>query len=199
MLTRLQGRCYCQQGPDLSKTVHTLGVYYISVDLYKVAEAFASQLSARHTYLPGNQFSVVWSHKIFGLTNRFTIKFALDVLKDDLSSYYGTPFVSASFGTDPLRGVLTASNGDVLDARMRFHNYNVANAETSSTSFLPSAVLNWQPTPNLSISDEGYDFHARRSYWTNTLWCWPRDSLCNEARMPAAIHSSAFRINGVSS
>jgi iron complex outermembrane recepter protein len=96
----------------------------------------------------------------------FTIKFALDVLKDDLSKYYGTPFVSASFGSDPLRGVLTASSGDVLDARMRFRNYNVTDAETSSTSYLPSAVLNWQPTPSLSITDEFYFFHARRR-WEN--------------------------------
>jgi iron complex outermembrane receptor protein len=106
-------------------------------------------------------------------SDKFTAKLALDALRDDLSKYYGTPFVSPSFGTHPLTGVLTVLatnplNGDntVLDSRMRFHNYNVANAQTSSTSFLPSAVLNWQPTANLSIKDEVYYFHAER-HWEN--------------------------------
>lgn len=106
-------------------------------------------------------------------SDKFTAKIALDALRDDLSKYYGTPFVAPSFGTHPLTGVLTvlATNplnggNTVLDARMRFHNYNVSNAETSSTSFLPSAVLNWQPTANLSIRDEVYYFHAER-HWEN--------------------------------
>ena len=100
------------------------------------------------------------------LNNKFDIKFALDVLRDDLSNYYGTPFVSPSFGTDPLKGVLTASNGDVLDARMRYHDFNVDDALTHSVSYMPNANLHWQPSPNLSISDEVYYFHARRK-WEN--------------------------------
>ena len=132
--------------------------------------AFRSDLSyyASDGYVPGSNpdalnftGSLLWKPQ----TN-FTFQLALDVLKDDLSNYYGTPFVSPSFGTDPLKGVLIASNGDVLDARMRFRNYNVADAQTSSTSYLPSAVLTWQATPNLSIRDEFYYFHADRR-WEN--------------------------------
>ena len=139
--------------------------------------AFRSDLSyyASDGYVSGSNpdalnytGSLLWKPR-----TSFTLKFALDALRDHLSSYYGTPFVSPSFGTDPLRGVLTVVstspfNGPntVLDARMRFHNYDVANAETGSTSYLPRAVLNWQPTPNLSISDNFYYFHADRR-WEN--------------------------------
>lgn len=102
-----------------------------------------------------------------------SVKLAADVLKDDLPSYYGTPFVSPSFGTDPLKGVFAIVapnpiNGDntVLDARMRYKNYNVADPQKSSTSYLPSASITWTPIPNLIISNEYYYYHARRS-WEN--------------------------------
>jgi iron complex outermembrane recepter protein len=132
--------------------------------------AFRGDLSyyASDGYVPGSNpdalnftGSLLWKR-----TDKFTAKLALDILKDNLSNYYGTPFVSPSFGTDPLKGVLIASNGNVLDARMRFNDYDVSNAVTSSTSFLPDLVLNWQPTPNVSIENEAYYFHSER-HWEN--------------------------------
>jgi iron complex outermembrane recepter protein len=98
--------------------------------------------------------------------NNFDVKIGADILRDDLSRYYGTPLVPASFGTDPLKGVLDVGDGYVIDSRMRFNNYNVSNAEAHSTSYLPSATLHWQPAENVSITDEVYYFHARRE-WEN--------------------------------
>jgi iron complex outermembrane receptor protein len=132
--------------------------------------AFRSDISyyASDGYVPGSNpdalnitGSVLWKPE-----KSFDIKFATDILRDDLSRYYGTPLVPGSFGTDPLKGVLVSSTGDVLDARMRFKNYNVADALAHSTSYLPSATLEWQPSPNISVTNEVYYFHARRK-WEN--------------------------------
>jgi len=100
------------------------------------------------------------------VTRNLDVKLSLDIQTDKMSSYYGTPLVPASFGTDPLKGVLDSSLGEVLDARMRYNNYNVSNPEDTSTSYLPSATVTWQPTPNVTVSDEYYYFNARRN-WEN--------------------------------
>ena len=105
--------------------------------------------------------SLLWK-----IRDNLSMRLALDVLKDDLSSYYGTPFVSSTFGTDPLRGVLKNSKGLVLDARMRFNNYNVSNNVLRSASYQPSATFYWQPSANLSITDQFHYYHAERR-WEN--------------------------------
>jgi iron complex outermembrane recepter protein len=103
---------------------------------------------------------------LWKICDNLSIKVALDAMKDNLSTYYGTPFISAAFGIDPLRGVLRTKDGTVLDARMRFKNYNVSNPDTSSISYQPSATIYWQPLSNLSITNSTYFYHAHR-YWQN--------------------------------
>lgn len=104
--------------------------------------------------------SLVWKPR-----DNINLKFAADILRDDLSNYYGTPFVPASFGTDPIKGLLVAGN-EVIDARMRYNNYNVDGAVDHSNSYMPNATLTWQISPNVTISDQAYYFHARRR-WEN--------------------------------
>jgi len=101
-------------------------------------------------------------------TPRKTLTFllALDVMKDDLTSYYGTPYVSAAFGTDPLKGVLSSTTGQVIDARMRYNNYNTIDSVHNSSTYQPSLTITWQPTPNLTITDQAYYYHAARN-WRN--------------------------------
>ena len=103
---------------------------------------------------------------LWKVTQNLNVKLSLDIESDVTPSYYGTPLVPASFGTDPIKGVIDSSVGDVLDARMRYNNYNVANPEDSSTSYLPSATITWQATPNVTVSNEFYYFNAHRS-WEN--------------------------------
>lgn len=105
--------------------------------------------------------SLLWK-----IRDNLSVRLALDVLKDDLSSYYGTPFVSGTFGADSLRGVLLNSKGLVLDARMRFNNYNVSDNVLHSASYQPSVTLDWQPTANLNVTDQAYYYHAER-HWEN--------------------------------
>ncbi len=95
-----------------------------------------------------------------------SVLLALDVLKDDLPSYYGTPYVSATFASDPLRGVLTSTTGQVIDARMRYNNYNTADSVHSSSSYQPNLTLTWQPSPQLTLSNQTYYYHAERT-WRN--------------------------------
>jgi iron complex outermembrane receptor protein len=103
---------------------------------------------------------------LWKVSDRLNVRLSTDMEKDDVSSYYGTPLVPASFGTDPLKGVIESKAGKVLDARMRYNNYNVANSQRSSTSYLPSATVTWQPTPNVTVTNAYYYYHARRS-WEN--------------------------------
>jgi iron complex outermembrane receptor protein len=105
--------------------------------------------------------SLLWK-----IRDNLSMRMSLDAIKDDLSSYYGTPFVPGSFGTDPIKGVLQTSNGTVLDARMRYKNYNVSDAELGSTSYQPAVTFTWQPTTNINITEQGYYYHATRS-WEN--------------------------------
>jgi len=94
------------------------------------------------------------------------VRLSLDAIRDNLSSYYGTPFVPGSFGANPIKGVLQTSNGTVLDARMRYKNYNVSDAQLSSASYQPTLTFTWQPTTNVSITEQAYYYHAGRS-WEN--------------------------------
>ncbi len=91
---------------------------------------------------------------------------ALDVLKDKLPSYYGTPLVTTAFATSPLTGVISNNLGFALDSRMRFNNYNVGDALLESSSYQPSLTINWQPTSKLTISNRTYYYHAARN-WMN--------------------------------
>ena len=91
---------------------------------------------------------------------------ALDVLKDKLPSYYGTPMVTTAFATSPLNGVISNNIGLALDARMRFNNYNVGDAVLNSSSYQPSLTIIWQPTPALTITNQTYYYHAARN-WMN--------------------------------
>jgi iron complex outermembrane receptor protein len=105
--------------------------------------------------------SLLWK-----VRDNLAVRLSLDAIKDNLSTYYGTPFVSGTFGTDPIKGVLQTSDGTVLDARMRYKNYNVADAQLSSASYQPTLTFTWQPTTKVSITEQAYYYHAGRS-WEN--------------------------------
>ena len=99
-------------------------------------------------------------------TDAFSLEFNMDYLKDNLSPYYGTPLVPASFGTDPIKGILSTPDGQVVDKRTRYISYNVADHRTHSTQIWPRLVLNWQPNDWITISNNAYYFHANRQ-WIN--------------------------------
>ncbi len=103
---------------------------------------------------------------LYAPSKKLNFLLALDVLKDKLPSYYGTPMVTTAFATSPLHGVISNNLGFALDSRMRFNNYNVGDAMLASSSYQPSLTINWQPTPKLTITNQTYYYHAARN-WMN--------------------------------
>jgi iron complex outermembrane recepter protein len=114
---------------------------------------------------PSNSFNFTGS-VLIRPTDNLTIKIGLDVVTDQLSSYYGTPLIPASAARSPLSGVITSTTGLAIDNAMRFNNYNVAGAELSTTSVMPSVVVTWKPTDTITITDMAYYYHAERR-WQN--------------------------------
>lgn len=103
---------------------------------------------------------------LYAPSRKLSFLLALDVLKDKLPSYYGTPLVTTFFATSPLSGVISNNLGVALDSRMRFNNYNVGDALLNSSSYQPSLTINWQPTTALTVSNQTYYYHAARN-WMN--------------------------------
>ncbi|MEH3035554.1 MAG: TonB-dependent receptor [Sphingomonas adhaesiva] len=95
-----------------------------------------------------------------------SVELSVDYLQDNLSNYFGTPLVPASFGTDPIRGILSSSKGLVVDARTRFVNYNVSDSRAHSWQVWPRLVVNWSPSDSVTLSNTAYYFHAERQ-WIN--------------------------------
>lgn len=103
---------------------------------------------------------------LFRPSSSLSVELSVDYLRDNLSTYYGTPLVPATFAAEPIRGILAASNGNVIDRRTRFTNYNVADNRAHSSQFWPRFVVSWSPSDALTLSNTAYYFHAERQ-WIN--------------------------------
>jgi iron complex outermembrane receptor protein len=103
---------------------------------------------------------------VYHPTDSLSVELNVDYLKDNLTTYYGTPLVPASFATDPIRGIIQTADGQVIDRRMRFTNYNVGDNRASSWQVWPRLVVNWSPSDALTITNTAYAFHAERK-WIN--------------------------------
>lgn len=99
-------------------------------------------------------------------SDRLSVELSVDLLVDNLSNYFGTPLVPASFARDPIGGLLRTDNGYVVDDAMRKVNYNISDGRIHSWQVWPRMAVNWKPTDNLTISDTAYYFHAERQ-WIN--------------------------------
>ncbi|WP_231621763.1 TonB-dependent receptor [Sphingomonas sp. 37zxx] len=98
--------------------------------------------------------------------DNLSIELSVDYLRDNLSTYFGTPLVPTSFATDPIEGILSTANGFVIDERMRFKNYNVADNRAKSWQLWPRMVVTWSPSAAVTITNTAYAFHAERQ-WIN--------------------------------
>ena len=114
---------------------------------------------------PSDSFNVTGS-VLWKPSSELSVEFAMDYLKDNLSEYFGTPLVSASFGTQPLRSILSSADGRVIDRRTRFVNYNVADARIKSWQVWPRVNLYWTPSDSVTVTSKSYYFHAERD-WVN--------------------------------
>ena len=100
-------------------------------------------------------------------TAELDVQFSIDVLGDHPSGYWGTPIVSKSFATDPLKGVISTATGDTIDSRLRFKNYNVADAYIKSNQYWPQLFVKWRPTDNITFENYLYYYYSKRR-WLNS-------------------------------
>lgn len=112
-----------------------------------------------------NSFNVT-GDLIYKPTDTFSIELNVDYLRDNLTTYYGTPLVPASFATDPIKGIISTANGYVIDERLRFKNYNVGDNRASSWQVWPRLVVTWSPSSTVTLTNTAYAFHAERK-WIN--------------------------------
>lgn len=99
-------------------------------------------------------------------SDRLSVELSVDYLRDNLPNYYGTPLVPASFASNPIGGILNAPGSYVVDADMRFKQYNVGDSRRSSSQIWPRAVIHWNPTDAITVSNTAYYYHAERD-WIN--------------------------------
>ncbi len=103
---------------------------------------------------------------LWNVSDSVTLKLGLDVLHDNLPSYYGTPLVPAANAIDPLKGVVQSSKGLTIDGATQFANFNVSNSQRKSATVSPTATLTWHPSDDLTITNRAYMFYAERR-WQN--------------------------------
>lgn len=94
------------------------------------------------------------------------VQISLDLLKDHPSGYWGTPLVTTSFATQPLKGVASTTNGLTLDKRLQSTNYNVGDAFIRSTYAWPQLLVNWRPSDAVTVKNYIYYYRADRK-WLN--------------------------------
>jgi iron complex outermembrane receptor protein len=105
--------------------------------------------------------SVVW------LRDALSVEFSLDILSDHPSGYFGTPLLPVAFAAEPLAGVVDARNGQTIDARTRYVNYNVDDSRIHARQFWPQLKVDWRVSDALSLRNVAYYFDAKRT-WINS-------------------------------
>ena len=137
-----------------------------------LSEAVAARLDASYHRTSGyvddagsNSFNVTGA-VAFKPRPNLSVELSVDYLRDNLSTYYGTPLVPTAFATDPIEGILSGGNGLVVDDRLRFKNYNVEDNRAKSWQVWPRLVVNWSPSDSLTLTNTAYAFHAERE-WVN--------------------------------
>lgn len=99
-------------------------------------------------------------------SSALSVELSVDYLRDRLSTYFGTPLLPATASTDPISGILSSTDGLVVDRRTRFVNYNVADSRANSWQVWPKLAVTWSPSDALTLSNTAYYFHADRQ-WIN--------------------------------
>jgi len=97
-------------------------------------------------------------------TQSLRLLFAVDYLKDELPSYWGTPLVPASFATERISGVVETTDDWVLDKRMRFKNYEAPDHRITSDQLWTRASVDWQAADGISVRGQVYNLTADREW-----------------------------------
>jgi iron complex outermembrane receptor protein len=153
----LSSGTYGDQSLGLGGTTHLGDTLAIRADASRTSsDGYVHRASSNSTNVTG---TVLWRP-----SSALDVQFTLDYLEDNPSTYFGTPLVPVSFATHPLNGVIDSSSGLAIDQRMRFVNYNVADAHIHSSQIWPQLLLKWKASDKLTLQHFSYYFHAHREW-----------------------------------
>ena len=132
------------------------------VDLsYQTSDSFSGIQRTPYTYW--NMTSAL----LHDVTPRLNVELSFDVSHDRSVPYWGTPLVPGSFaGASAIPDVVSTRTGQTIDARFFRQNFNVVDANMSSTTYWAKLKTNWQPTDTIQIRNQGYYYWAGRD-WQN--------------------------------
>ncbi|NVK25653.1 MAG: TonB-dependent receptor plug domain-containing protein [Gammaproteobacteria bacterium] len=94
------------------------------------------------------------------------VLFSLNNQQDKLPAYWGTPYIPESNAISPNNSVVVGHDNFVIDEKMRFINYNVADSEIASNSSWLRVDSKWQYSSDIEIESSIYQFSAERD-WRN--------------------------------
>lgn len=146
--------------------------YRLDVSRYG-SDGFVDRATSGSTNVTG---SLLWRP-----TARADFRFSVDVLDDDLGSYFGTPLIPAAAIVEPL-DVVTTATGEGIDERTRFLNYNVEDAINDSRQVLLRADAEIQLADQVALRNTVYGFDAERN-WQNAegfAYCTTIVDVCTE-------------------
>lgn len=132
------------------------------VDLsYQTSDSFSGVQRTPYTYW--NMTSAL----LYDATPRLNFELSFDVSHDRSVPYWGTPLIPESFaGASAVSDVVSTRDGRTVDARILRQNFNVVDANMSSTTYWAKLKANWQPTDTIQIRNQGYYYWAGRD-WQN--------------------------------
>ena len=132
------------------------------VDLsYQTSDSFSGIQRTPYTYW--NMTSAL----LYDVTSRLNVEVSFDVSHDRSVPYWGTPLVPGSVaGASAIPDVVSTRTGQTIDARFFRQNFNVVDANMSSTTYWAKLKTNWQPTDMIQIRNQGYYYWAGRD-WQN--------------------------------
>ena len=117
-------------------------------------------------------------------TQTFDVEFQVDYLEDTLANYWGTPLVPAGFATQAM-DVISTTDGETIDERMRFANYNVADGRSDSDQLLLRSDLTWRLSDDFELRNTTYTFEANRD-WLNAegyILCTEIIDVCTQTNV----------------
>ena len=132
------------------------------VDLsYQTSDSFSGVQRTPYTYW--NMTSAL----LYDATSHLNFELSFDVSHDRSVPYWGTPLVPGNFaGASAIPDVVSTRTGHTIDARFFRQNFNVVDANMSSTTYWAKLKANWQPTDTIQIRNQGYYYWAGRD-WQN--------------------------------
>lgn len=126
---------------------------------------FSHQRSDGWVRRGGSKLSHLTSGLAFDSSPTLKLEMSLDLLRDDIPGYWGTPLVPRAVAAEPTDVVRTADDR-VLDKRLKRSNYNVADGLATAESAWWRGRVTWRPAPAWTLRTELSAYRADR-HWRN--------------------------------